>query len=192
MFCVVYTTNLRNEKFVKFNWYTNKFIQQNQKQFALKFIYFPKSFKLVWNHVKFVGLGLNINFPVSSQDMLKSLNTSLVLDVIIEAATTLFWTPSNTITRNINVATIKNGWFAKEWENGTTRVSGSMSHCPAPTATQTETTIKTILHLVVDGCKQAMTSVRRLSKAFKSSQFVCSKDIFKTLADKYYLDWCTV
>lgn len=43
---------------------------------------------IVLCHVLFVGLGLRINLPVSSQDILKSPNTSLVLEVIMEAAIT--------------------------------------------------------------------------------------------------------
>lgn len=41
-----------------------------------------------------LGLGFNINFPVSSQDMLKSLNTCLVRAVIIDGAMTLLCIPS--------------------------------------------------------------------------------------------------
>ena len=40
-----------------------------------------------------VGLGFNISFPVSSQDILKSAKTDLVLDVIIDGATTLLCIP---------------------------------------------------------------------------------------------------
>lgn len=58
----------------------------------------------VLRQVLFVGRGLSINLPVSSQDILKSPNTSLVLDVIIEAAITRLWTPSNkmiTVTKKL-------------------------------------------------------------------------------------------
>lgn len=43
------------------------------------------------------GRGLNMSFPVSSQDILNSLSTSRVRDVIIEAATTFLWTPKHKI-----------------------------------------------------------------------------------------------
>lgn len=50
-------------------------------------------------HVILAGLGLSNNFPVSSQDMLNSQSTSLVLVVIMDAAITLLCTP------NINIET---------------------------------------------------------------------------------------
>lgn len=49
------------------------------------------------------GLGFNMSFPVSSQDILKSVNTILVLAVIIDGAITLLWIPdinSNTTKKN--------------------------------------------------------------------------------------------
>lgn len=52
-------------------------------------------------HVAVVGLGFNINFPVSSHDILKSPNTVLALAVIIDGAITLLWIPRmNKITKN--------------------------------------------------------------------------------------------
>lgn len=48
-----------------------------------------------------MGRGFSINFPVSSQDILKSHKTSLVLEVIIDDAITLLWTP------RINIITEK-------------------------------------------------------------------------------------
>lgn len=39
------------------------------------------------------GLGLSISFPESSQDMLKSANTCLARDVIIDVAMTFLCTP---------------------------------------------------------------------------------------------------
>jgi len=43
--------------------------------------------KTLYIHVV-VGRGFSISFPVSSQDMLKSDNTALVLDVMIDGETT--------------------------------------------------------------------------------------------------------
>lgn len=40
-----------------------------------------------------LGLGLRMSFPVSSQDMLKSVKTCRALDATIEGATTRLWTP---------------------------------------------------------------------------------------------------
>jgi len=40
-----------------------------------------------------LGLGLRISFPVSSQDILKSVNTCRALDATIEGATTRLWIP---------------------------------------------------------------------------------------------------
>lgn len=45
--------------------------------------------------------------------------------------------------RNIIVANIKNGWFESDCDKGTTLVTGSINHCPAPVATQIETTTRT-------------------------------------------------
>ena len=39
------------------------------------------------------GLGLSINFPVSSQDMLKSVSTCRALEATIEGHTTRLWIP---------------------------------------------------------------------------------------------------
>lgn len=58
-------------------------------------------------HVVAVGRGFRINLPVSSQDILKSLNTVLVLAVIIEGAMTLLCIPSiNKITENVHFVRI--------------------------------------------------------------------------------------
>lgn len=55
----------------------------------------------------FVGLGRRINLPVSSQDILKSLSTSRVLEVIMEAAITLLCTPSSKIVAGNQITEIK-------------------------------------------------------------------------------------
>ena len=47
------------------------------------------------HQVVFIGLGFSISLPASSHDMLKSLRTSRVLDVMIEAAITRLCTPIN-------------------------------------------------------------------------------------------------
>lgn len=41
------------------------------------------------------------------------------------------------------VARIKNGWLDRECDKDTTRVTGSINHCPAPAATQIDTTKRT-------------------------------------------------
>lgn len=144
----------------------------------IRYIFFEIKTPLANNyHVMLVGRGFNINLPVSSQDMLKSHNTSRALDVMIDAATTRLCTPIMKMMISITVASRKKGWFVRDCVSGTTRVKGSISHWPAPAATHNDTTASTILQRVVEGCKQAITSVRRLSKAFKSSQAVCSRDI---------------
>lgn len=56
--------------------------------------------KVQSSHVN-VGLGFNINLPVSSHDILKSLKTTLVRPVIIDGAITRLWIPitnRNTVT----------------------------------------------------------------------------------------------
>lgn len=55
------------------------------------------AFNIVVRQVLFVGLGRNISLPVSSHDILKSPKTSLVLEVIIDAAITRLWTPRSKI-----------------------------------------------------------------------------------------------
>lgn len=44
---------------------------------------------------------------------------------------------------NIIVANMKNGWLESDCDSGTTLVTGSINHWPAPAATQIETTNKT-------------------------------------------------
>lgn len=41
------------------------------------------------------------------------------------------------------VARIKNGWLESDWDKGTTLVTGSINHCPAPVATQIDTATRT-------------------------------------------------
>ena len=47
-------------------------------------------------------------------------------------------------------------------------VNGSLSHCHAPTAVQIVVKTKIILHRIVAGRRHVITSVSRLSNAFKS------------------------
>jgi len=56
-----------------------------------------------------VGLGFKINFPVLSQDMLKSCNTCLTLEVIIDGATTLLWMPARNKLSKIKLLNVKTG-----------------------------------------------------------------------------------
>lgn len=123
-------------------------------------------------------VGLSMSFPVSSQLILKLSRTLLALWVMILGAITLLCTPIiNNITKII-LAIVKNGWLHRLCVNDTSGVFGSVSQCHAPTAVHTEMTPNSILHRRVAGCRLAITSVRRLSKAFKSSHTVWSKDIF--------------
>jgi len=128
-----------------------------------------------------VGLGFNINFPVSSHDILKSAKTDLVLDVIIEGATTLLCIPKTNRRIKSTAAIVKNLWFLKDWTNETSWVAGSTSQVYAPKTVLHAITSKSILHLAVVGWSWDMTSVSLLSKAFKSSQAVCSSDIFSKI-----------
>lgn len=52
-----------------------------------------KIFLITYYQVFCCGLGLSISFPESSQDMLKSANTCLARDVIIDVAMTFLCTP---------------------------------------------------------------------------------------------------
>lgn len=108
-----------------------------------------------------VGLGRNISFPVSSQDILKSLRTSRALDVIIDPAMTLLWTPrSRIITVQISefalstftpsknlprmiVDKMKKGWLVSDCDKDTTRVSGSKIHWLPLVVTHIDTTART-------------------------------------------------
>lgn len=108
-----------------------------------------------------VGLGRNISFPVSSQDILKSLRTSRALDVIIDPAITLLWTPrSRIITVQISnfallrltpvgnlprmiVDKMKKGWLVNDCDRDTTRVSGSKIHWLPLVVTHIDTTART-------------------------------------------------
>lgn len=105
-----------------------------------------------------VGRGFRINFPVSSQDILKSLRTCRVLDVNICGAITILCMPitnRNTALRKtrerlhwkfafvlrfgtehlrkVNAAKTKTKWFISDSGNGTTAVFGSVSQYQAPT-----------------------------------------------------------
>lgn len=60
------------------------------------------------------GLGFKISFPVSSQDMLKSLSTDLVRAVIMLGAITLLCTPiinNNTKKKYYNIKKLQHGSF---------------------------------------------------------------------------------
>lgn len=58
-------------------------------------------YKFSGKNVYVVGRGFNINFPVSSQDILKSFRTALVLDVsICGAITNLCMPKTNNATKN--------------------------------------------------------------------------------------------
>jgi len=137
-----------------------------------------------------VGRGLRISLPVSSHDMLKSPSTSLVRAVMMDGAITRLWTPKINSTTRQMLAMVKNGWFQRDWVKDTADVCGSVSQCHAPTAVHTDITARRILHLIVEGCRHAITSVRRLSKAFKSSHAVCSNDILSQFRVYYMcLKW---
>jgi len=56
-----------------------------------------------------LGLGFRINFPVSSQDILKSTRTERVRVVIIDGATTRLWMPIRNSRISMALETVKNG-----------------------------------------------------------------------------------
>ncbi len=116
-----------------------------------------------------VGLGLRISLPLSSQDMLKSANTCLTLETTIWGVTTFRWIPMRKSINKTMQLNVKNKWLINDWKKVTWDVIGSKSHWKAPIVVHKELIIKIILHFLVCGWRQAITSVRRLSKAFKSS-----------------------
>lgn len=59
---------------------------------------------------------------------------------------------------NIIVARIKNGWLDSDCDKGTTRVTGSINHCPAPAATQIDTTTRTTKTLMTASFAKLNTS----------------------------------
>lgn len=124
-----------------------------------------------------VGLGFRISLPVSSQDMLKSERTVRVREVIIDGETTFLWMPIIKSKIRVMAAKVKKRWLRSDWTNVTSCVMGSVSQRYAPKAVLAAIITRTILHLVVAGCSLAMTSVKRRSKAFKSSHAVCSRDM---------------
>ena len=65
-----------------------------------------------------------------------------------------------------------------EVKKETSAVLGSPSQLKAPMARQREMMSRTTLHLIAAGLEEEMISVSRLSKALRSSQATCSRDIF--------------
>ncbi len=116
------------------------------------------------------GLGLSMSFPVSSQSMAKSKRTSLALATNMDGATTRRCTPAQKRRAKTATAAEKYGCRAREAPKETSAVSGSPSQERAPTATQTEDTRRTTRHRRAPGWEEEMISVRRRSKAFRSSQ----------------------
>lgn len=134
-------------------------------------------------HHDVVGLGRKISRPLSSHDMLKSDNTFRTLDTMMEGVMTLLWIPIKNRMTRMMLLMVKNMWFISDCMKVACEVMGSMSHCQAPMAVQMELRNRMILHRFVWGFRYPITSVRRRSKAFRSSQAVCSRDICEDVRD---------
>ena len=73
------------------------------------------------------GLGFSINLPVSSQSMLKSNKTSLILLRMMLVCTTLRWTPMKNSINMKRLDSENRGWSQSEVRKETCAVAGSRS-----------------------------------------------------------------
>lgn len=75
-----------------------------------------------------VGRGLRISLPVSSQDILKSTSTALVLEVMMEGDTTFLCIPKMNRMISDEAAKVKKRWLRRDWTKVASCVLGSVSH----------------------------------------------------------------
>jgi len=133
------------------------------------------------------GHDFSISFPSSSQSMLKSARIFLALLTRMLGATTRRWIPPKNIATKHRHDNENNGWDQRDSMKVTVAVLGSLSQCHAPTATQTDTTTSTTLQRNAVGWLWEITSVKRRSNAFKSSQAIFLRDIFTVEEISYHV-----
>ena len=83
-------------------------------------------FSMTSNHGT-AGLGFSISLPVSSQSILKSNKTSLILPSMMLVCTTLRWTPMKKSMTMKRLLRLNRGWSHREVRKLTWAVAGSRS-----------------------------------------------------------------
>merc|ERR1719352_2168541 len=107
--------------------------------------------------------------------------------------TTLLCTPARNSPTMARLERENQGCSQRDVRNDTWAVAGSPNQYTAPTATQTDTTTNTNLHLSAVGWLDNIISVNLRSNAFRSSQATCSKlDMMATLRMWMNLSTCNL
>merc|ERR1719370_1576007 len=88
-------------------------------------------------HYAVAGLGFSISLPLSSQSILKSNRTSLVLFTMMLVCTTLLCTPARNNPTMARLERENQGCSHRDVRKDTWAVAGSPNQYTAPTATHT-------------------------------------------------------